>query len=43
MDATVKIWSVEEPGKLIETLEGPGEDIEFISWHPKGNVALAVQ
>eukprot|EP00943_MAST-04B_sp_MAST-4B-sp1_P006988 g6988.t1 len=41
MDSTVKIWSVEEPGKLIETLEGPGEDIEFISWHPKGNVVLA--
>ena len=41
MDATVKIWSVEEPGKLIETLEGPGEDIEFISWHPKGNVVVA--
>ena len=41
MDSTVKIWSVQDSGKLVETLDGPGEDIEFISWHPKGNVILA--
>ena len=41
MDSAVKIWNVQDSGTLVETLEGPGEDIEFMSWHPKGNVLLA--
>ncbi len=28
-------------GKLLCTLEGPGEAIEFVKWHPLGSVVLA--
>ena len=28
-------------GKLVQTLEGPGGAIEWVRWHPKGNVVLA--
>ena len=28
-------------GSLQRTLEGPGGGLEWVSWHPKGNVVLA--
>lgn len=40
MDGKVMIWEVSS-GKRISTLEGPGEAIEWLQWHPKGNVVLA--
>ena len=42
-DSCVKIWQARGPktGTLIATLEGPGQEIEWIKWHPKGDVILA--
>ena len=40
MDGIVKVWNSAD-GLLVATLEGPGEDITFISWHSKGDVLLA--
>jgi len=38
----VKVWRVEGGSfEEVNTLQGPGEDIEWISWHPKGSVLLA--
>lgn len=36
----VKVWDTTD-GKLVQTLEGPGGAIEWVQWHPKGNVVLA--
>ena len=36
----VKIWGSEN-GELVQTLEGPSEGIEWLDWHPKGNILLA--
>eukprot|EP01138_Halocafeteria_seosinensis_P008921 gb/GECG01009118.1/.p1 GENE.gb/GECG01009118.1/~~gb/GECG01009118.1/.p1 ORF type:complete len:284 (+),score=29.29 gb/GECG01009118.1/:1-852(+) len=33
----MQVWSTEN-GKLIHTLEGPSDDLEWMRWHPKGNV-----
>ena len=40
MDGVVKVWKSSD-GSLQANLEGPGEDITFISWHSKGDVILA--
>jgi uncharacterized protein (DUF952 family) len=40
LDGSVMIWNVDD-GSLVHALEGPEEDINWISWHPKGNVILA--
>lgn len=40
MDGRVCIWSA-MTGKLLTALEGPGEAIEFVKWHPLGRVILA--
>jgi WD40 repeat protein len=47
----VKVWSAAQSGggggdgsgsgQCIQTLEGPGEAVEWVRWHPKGNVLLA--
>lgn len=39
LDGTVKIWNVES-GALVRTLEA-GSDVNWLNWHPKGNVVLA--
>ena len=36
----VKVWDVAS-GRCIQTLEGPAEAVEWVRWHPKGNVVLA--
>jgi ribosome assembly protein SQT1 len=36
----VKIWDTSS-GDLVQSLEGPGEAINWIEWHPKGDVVLA--
>lgn len=42
LDATVRVWSAADKSfTLVNTLQGPGEDILWIGWHPKGNVLLA--
>ena len=28
-------------GQLKQTLEGPGGSVDWLSWHPKGDVVLA--
>ena len=28
-------------GRLLQTLEGPGGSVDWVKWHPKGNVVLA--
>ena len=33
----VQVWATED-GKLKHTLEGPSDDLEWMQWHPKGNV-----
>eukprot|EP01027_Heterolobosea_sp_BB2_P008699 GEZU01012909.1.p1 GENE.GEZU01012909.1~~GEZU01012909.1.p1 ORF type:complete len:391 (+),score=87.71 GEZU01012909.1:67-1239(+) len=40
LDATIKIWD-SATGELSTTVEGPGEGIEWIQWHQKGNILLA--
>ena len=40
MDGCVKIWSV-SAGKCLQTLDGPSESIDWLTWHPKGDVVLA--
>lgn len=40
MDGLVKIWPTPDHN-LLHTLEGPGEEIEWIDWHPKGDIILA--
>uniref|UniRef100_A0A7S1X1M1 Anaphase-promoting complex subunit 4 WD40 domain-containing protein n=1 Tax=Tetraselmis chuii TaxID=63592 RepID=A0A7S1X1M1_9CHLO len=40
MDGVVKIWDTSS-GDLVQSLEGPGEAINWIEWHPKGDVVLA--
>uniref|UniRef100_A0A061QHP1 Ribosome assembly protein SQT1 n=1 Tax=Tetraselmis sp. GSL018 TaxID=582737 RepID=A0A061QHP1_9CHLO len=40
MDGTVKVWTSKD-GELVQTLEGPGEAINWVDWHPKGEVVLA--
>ena len=39
MDGTVKLWN-SQTGDFISSLEGPGESIEWIDWHPKGNIII---
>eukprot|EP00924_Labyrinthula_sp_SR-Ha-C_P002221 maker-scaffold_19-snap-gene-4.44-mRNA-1 protein AED:0.04 eAED:0.04 QI:85/1/1/1/0.75/0.6/5/20/420 len=41
LDSTVRIYSVKEEYKLILELNGPSAEIEWLSWHPKGNVIAA--
>ncbi|KAF5825567.1 WD40-repeat-containing domain protein [Dunaliella salina] len=36
----VKVWEAGS-GRLVQTLEGPEGAIEWVRWHPKGNVLLA--
>eukprot|EP00824_Muranothrix_gubernata_P024971 TRINITY_DN769_c0_g1_i1.p1 TRINITY_DN769_c0_g1~~TRINITY_DN769_c0_g1_i1.p1 ORF type:complete len:409 (+),score=58.02 TRINITY_DN769_c0_g1_i1:51-1229(+) len=41
LDNTVKVWNLEENScSLRHTMEGPSDEITFLSLHPKGNVAL---
>lgn len=39
-DGVAKIWSTAD-GSLVQTLEGPSKELEFILWHPKGHAILA--
>ena len=38
-DGTVRIWTPQ--GALVQCLEGPSKEIEWILWHPKGHAILA--
>jgi angio-associated migratory cell protein len=40
LDGGVCVWNV-DTGALVQQLEGPEEDINWLSWHPRGNVILA--
>mmetsp|Transcript_46697 Transcript_46697/g.119165 ORF Transcript_46697/g.119165 Transcript_46697/m.119165 type:complete len:424 (-) Transcript_46697:17-1288(-) len=40
MDGFVKVWNSSN-GDLVQTLEGPGEAINWLEWHPKGDIVLA--
>lgn len=40
LDSRVSIWE-STTGRCTHTLEGPGEAIEWVSWHPRGDVVLA--
>lgn len=39
LDSTVRVW--DRSGTLIHVIEGPSAEIEWLSWHPKGDVLLA--
>ena len=39
LDSTVRIW--DRAGALLHCIEGPSAEIEWLSWHPKGDVLLA--
>ena len=41
MDGTIGIWKVEAPNSVFRTLEGPGSDINWMEWHPKGPAIVA--
>ena len=34
LEGVVKVWKV-DTGELVQSLEGPGEDISWIDWHSK--------
>jgi WD40 repeat protein len=40
LDSTVRVWRVSD-GSCVQTLEGPGDGVEWVTWHPKGDVVLA--
>jgi len=35
LDSTVRVWRVSD-GSCLQTLEGPGDGVEWLTWHPKG-------
>eukprot|EP00877_Chromochloris_zofingiensis_P012257 jgi/Chrzof1/7285/Cz02g17240.t1 len=40
MDGTARVWN-SSSGASVSTLEGPGGGLEWLCWHPKGDVVLA--
>jgi ribosome assembly protein SQT1 len=40
LDSTVRVWRVSD-GACVQSLEGPGDGVEWVAWHPKGDVVLA--
>ena len=36
----VSIWE-SSSGRCVHSLEGPGESVEWVAWHPRGDVVLA--
>ena len=36
----VSIWE-SSSGRCVHNLEGPGESVEWVAWHPRGDVILA--
>lgn len=41
MNNQIRIWNVENDLELKYTLEdGPSDDLNFLEWHPKGNVLI---
>lgn len=40
LDSSVRVWRVPD-GQCVQTLEGPGDGVEWLTWHPKGDVLLA--
>lgn len=38
-DGLVKVWDC--AGELVQSLEGPSQEVEWIAWHPKGHALLA--
>jgi WD40 repeat protein len=34
------VWRVSD-GSCVQTLEGPGDGIDWVAWHPKGDILLA--
>jgi len=43
MDGTVRVWNGKDTDtfKQLHVLDGPSESIEWISWHPRGDIILA--
>lgn len=39
LDSTVRVW--DRAGALLHAIEGPSAEVEWLSWHPKGDVLLA--
>ena len=41
MDGTVRVWNGKDGFKQLHVLDGPSESIEWITWHPRGDIVLA--
>lgn len=39
-DSTVRVWNTAD-WSLVQTLEGPADDVDWIDWHPRGNCIIA--
>ena len=37
---TIRVWNA-QTGAHFSTLEGPSEGLEWMEWHPRGNLLLA--
>uniref|UniRef100_A0A7R9VPV1 Anaphase-promoting complex subunit 4 WD40 domain-containing protein n=1 Tax=Chlamydomonas euryale TaxID=1486919 RepID=A0A7R9VPV1_9CHLO len=40
MEGIVKVWNTAD-GSLMRSLDGPGGSVDWVRWHPKGDVVLA--
>jgi WD domain, G-beta repeat len=40
LDGGIKVWST-ALGLCVASLDGPGSDVSFLGWHPKGDVLVA--
>ena len=41
MDGTVRVWNGKDKFKQLHVLDGPSESIEWLTWHPRGDILLA--
>ena len=41
MDGTVRVWNGRDRFRQLHVLDGPSESIDWLTWHPRGDIILA--